>query len=244
MTCTVGTAGRPAEHALDDDRAVILLVGGEYVEIDRHRGTAEIHATRALDDHDVVHPYLASPAGVFAQWSGRLALHAGGVIIEDGAWALLGEKGAGKTTMLAELHRRGYGIVADDMMVLMDGVAFAGPRCLDLRPQGPSHLQASDAVRTVRDGERTRLALPAIPGSVPFHGWIVLQDASTVEVLTVPLTERLGHLRSQLMMGVRPTHAGLELLGHLMWAVRRPRTWSALPAAVDALLAAVTRSGG
>lgn len=237
----VGTASRPAAHALDDERAVILLVEGEYVEIDRRLATATIHTTKPLDEHDIVHPYLASPAGVFAQWNGRLAIHAGGALIDGGAWAVLGDKAAGKTTLLAELHHHGFGVVADDMIILGDGMACAGPRCLDLRPEAAAHLTRGCGTVLVRDGGRVRLPLPGIPAMAPFRGWIVLQDADMVATRPIPMRDRVPYLSSQLMMGTRAPHAGLDLLAHPMLALRRPRAWEALGPAVDALVAAVTR---
>jgi hypothetical protein len=146
--------------------------------------------------------------------------------------------------MLVELHRRGYGIVADDMIVLMGGMAFAGPRCLDLRPEVASRVDGEGDAVLVRGGSRTRLSLPSVPAIVPFAGWIVLEEGSTLGAVRVPLAERLPYLRRQLMMGARPVTAGLDLLAHPMWALRSPRTWAALPAAADALLAAVTQGDG
>lgn len=240
---SVGVSGRPTEHALEEHHAVILLIDGEYAEVDRRRARATIHTTKPVDERDLVHPYLASPAGVIAQWNGRVAVHAGGAVVDGGAWVLLGDKESGKTTTLLELHRRGYAVVADDMIVVGRGATFAGPRCLDVRPDTAERLGDGTGTAVVRDGTRTRVALPPVPPQVPLRGWIVLREADAVAVRPVPIENRLPSLRSQLMMGARAADAGLELLAAPMWELRRPRSWSALGGSVDALLEVVTQTG-
>jgi ABC-type molybdenum transport system ATPase subunit/photorepair protein PhrA len=51
---------------------------------------------------------------VLAHWLGRESFHGGGFVAGDGVWGVLGEKGDGKSTLLASLALSGVPIVADD----------------------------------------------------------------------------------------------------------------------------------
>ena len=120
-------AQRPTAAHLDDDGACLLLLDGGYVAVRRATGTAVVHTRRPVPAEDVVHPYLAGPAGIFAHWEGWMAFHAGAVVHGGGAWALLGDKGAGKTTTLAHLDDRGVPVLTDDLLVTDGVVAHPGP---------------------------------------------------------------------------------------------------------------------
>lgn len=243
LSCELASPNRPAGHALDEQRAVILLINGEYAELDRRQGRIVIHTQQAISDHDLVHPYLASPAGVMAQWHGRLAFHAGGVVLNGGAWGILGGKGAGKTTLLAALHTGGHGVVADDLMILQHQTAYAGPRTLDLRPATAVRLGAGEALISVREGERSRLLLPPVAAELPFNGWVVLQEGPRVDMTEACLSDKLRLLKEQLMMGVALPEPFLELLTLPMWFLRRPKRWDALSEAVDHLVGTLTSGG-
>jgi hypothetical protein len=231
---------RPASSDIGDDLAVVLLVDGEYAEIDRRRGSVVIHATRSLEDHDLVHPYLAAPAAILAQWRGRVALHAGGLVVNGGVWALLGERGAGKTTTLMACTARGLPVFADDLVIVEGHTAFAGPRSLDLRPETAERLGPGKALVRVREGERARLVLPPIEPELPFRGCVVLDVAESVEMATVPPAERLHMLSRHVMVSDRAQQPLLDLLALPMWSLRRPRSWDRLPQAVEALVATLS----
>jgi hypothetical protein len=47
-----------------------------------------------------------------------LALHGSAVVIDDGAWAFIGDSGAGKSTTTRELVRRGARLLADDLTLV------------------------------------------------------------------------------------------------------------------------------
>lgn len=164
------------------------------------------------------------------------ALHAGGVVIDGGVWALLGEKGAGKTTTLVACRERGLPVLADDLVIVQGHTAFAGPRSLDLRPETAERLGPGHELIRVRDGERARLMLPSIAAELPFRGCVVLEEAKSVEMANVPLAGRLALLSRHVMVSDRAQQGLLDLLALPMWSLRRPRRWDCLPQAVDALV--------
>lgn len=233
------TAPRPALHDLRDDVATVLLIDDEHIAIRRNPPEAVFHLNRDIGGHELVHPYLAGAAGVFSTWYGRMAFHAGGIVVDGKVWAVLGAQEAGKTTTLVHLHLRGVPIVTDDLFVISGTTALAGPRTLDLRPPTFDHLNGvADRldVLSVRDGERYRVTLPTVPPELPFAGWVLLEEGPEVSIRTVPPQRRFDVLTSDHMVAGQNQHDLLDLLSVPMWALSRPRSWAALPRALDTVL--------
>lgn len=67
---------------------------------------------------DVPAFFLGPVIGCVLRLRGMLALHAGVVAVEDGAVAIIGAKGAGKSTLISEFARQGYPILSDDVAPL------------------------------------------------------------------------------------------------------------------------------
>lgn len=237
VTVTVHhSAVEPRPQQLDDDVAVLDLAGGQLV-LDRDQATAAFYVRSAIGPDELVHPYLSPVASIFNWWMGRTSLHAGAFVLEERAWGLLGEREAGKSTTLAWLHRAGFGVVADDVVVVEDTMAQTGPRSLDLRPKAAEFLASQELV-VVRDGERSRLHLPPLARAHPMAGWVVLEEGPEVEVASVPPAERLSRLAGHLAIRRPPADpAQLLALGSLpMWVWRRPRRLDAVADAVNTLL--------
>jgi hypothetical protein len=235
-------AQRPTAAHLDDDGACLLLLDGGYVAVQRATGTAVVHTRQPVPPEDVVHPYLAGPAGIFAHWEGWMAFHAGAVVHGGGAWALLGDKGAGKTTTLAHLDDRGVPVLTDDLLVTDGVVAHPGPRALDLRPDAATRRGQGGQV--VREGERVRVALGPVGGPVPFLGWVVLAAGPTTSLRPVPVGERLSHLRRALAAAPSEPERLLDLLTRPMVRFERPLRWEELDTSVDVLLERLSHPGG
>jgi hypothetical protein len=235
VRCVREDGPRPADHALDEQRATLLLIADEWATMDRAEGDVVFHVRQDVPEPDLVHPYLAAPIGLVAQWHGRLAFHAGGVVVNGRAWAVLGDKGAGKTTTLAHLAQRGMGVVADDLFVLAGDEVFAGPRCLDLRPASVPTLGSAVQGQIVREGERLRMPLDPLDWSLPFGGCVVLREGAEVAARSVGAAQRLGALTPQWMWGHHDGVALLDVLTHPMIELERPLRWDALPEALDML---------
>ena len=67
------------------------------------------------DDDDIVAFLLSSPLSVLLMQRGVVPLHASSVETDAGAVVLLGNSGVGKSTLAAELTRRGHPLMADDV---------------------------------------------------------------------------------------------------------------------------------
>jgi len=216
-----------------------LPVGRESQALfDRGRRVVTVRSPAVVPEESLVHPILALAGGIFAHWDGREALHAGAFVGNDGAWILLGDNEAGKSSTLAQLALLGYPVLSDDLVVLQDMMAFAGPRCLDLRRATTSRLNL-DELLEVRGNERYRLPLGEIVPEVPVHGWIFLAWGSRIELRELGPGDRVRRLTNKRMLiGRLPTRPDLFLdLARLRaWELVRPRRWDCLRPAVDSLL--------
>ena len=225
-------------------------LGAERIHLAESRGSA-LHMRRdpaevVLDLPDeisaraLVHPLLAVPLSLLARWHGHVTLHAG-AFEAGGAWAVLGDRTAGKSSMLAALAERGVPIVSDDLLVVNDGHALAGPRCVDLRPDVSKRFPAASSLGMVGGRPRFRLSTPPATPRTILRGFFVLEwsDVPRPQLVPIPMQERLRLLYGQEYMGVvgaADPRRVVELVGLPGWWVRRPRDWGATATVIDQLL--------
>jgi hypothetical protein len=229
----------PPHDRVSEDRAELILRSGRWVELDRDASGATYHLHRRVRDGDLLHPYLAPVAALAARWLGRESFHAGAVIVDGGAWALLGDNEAGKSSTLAHLALTGHTVLSDDVLVVRDGAAFAGPRCIDLRAEPARRLGAGTPLGVVGMRERFRLELGPAPSVVPLRGFVTLgwDDELAVEQLrgSKRLLTLIPH-RALLLESNAPADL-LELSSLPFVQVRRPRGWRSLKETTERLLA-------
>jgi hypothetical protein len=223
------------ETVLDDAPAApetveLNLRAGGRVALDRARRLARYTVPRPLSADELVHPYLSPAAAVVSHWMGRLAFHAGAFVGSDGTWGLVGDREAGKSSTLAWLARNGHEIVADDVLVLDDGTAYAGPRSIDLRGDAAERFGVGRALGVVGTRARWRIALPPIEPELPFRGWIFLAWGEELESVRLGASECLRRLMAQLALRVPAANPAylLDLATLPAWELRRPRDWRLL----------------
>ena len=216
----------PTTTRVDSHVAELAFVSGWSARVDRRRRTVTFFLPTPVGDDELVHPYLAPPARHLSAWLGREALHGGAFIADGGAWALLGTRLGGKSTTLARLSAQGVPVLSDDVVVVENGTALAGPRSINLRPV------ASAGARTPLDDAsrgRRRLRLPAIAATAPLRGYVVLDWGDVLDMRPLRPAERLvelaGHCRPE--TGIRPSLLDIARLP--AWRLRRPHD----PASLD-----------
>lgn len=213
-----------------------LDAAGRRLALDRHARTATFSGP-ALSAEDLVHPYLGPVATVFSRWLGREAYHAGAFVAGGGAWAVVGPMEAGKSSLLAAMFAEGHDVLAEDILVVERGMAFAGPRAIDLRSPPSPPLADRIGVERVREGNRWRVRLPPIPIAMPLRGWFHLSWTDRLAIERIPPRERLrlaAGLRGWSGM-VSDPQAVLELAALPAFAVGRPRSWELMPDVVKRL---------
>ncbi len=205
-------------------------------------GEAVSWTGRNLPDRDsLVHPLLALAACAVALERGGDCLHAGAVLTPDGVIAVLAPSGGGKTSTMAWLAlREGLDVFTDDHLNVRDGLAHAGPRCLDLRADAAAHLGLTHRSRQVRGDGRHRfeMSTPRVLHA-PVIRTVVLEWGPEVSATAVPARERLGivatHRTAQPVDGNLAVPLALAALP--MTRLARPQTFDCMPAVVRALLA-------
>ena len=223
------------------DRDASIATPSARLVLDRATSRIAVHPHRPLHVTDLVHPCLWPAAAVFARWRGAETLHAGAFVAAGGAWAVLGERGAGKSSLLAALAITGHQILADDMLVVGERHCFAGPRCIDLRPEAAAALGIARETSTVRATQRRRLSLPAVRGRVALHGFVYLEWADRLAVEAIPPAEHLGVLVGHRRIAALGANVDvlLSLAGLPALRLSRPRHGESLEASREDLLQAV-----
>jgi hypothetical protein len=200
------------------------------MEVDRGSAVARLISSPEPSDEATVHPYLAAMAAIVTRWHGLHAFHCGGLTVDGAAWGVLGGNAAGKSTLLGALAREGLGVICDDLLVVKEGMALAGPRCVDLRADMARALGLGKPIGIVGARERWRVRLEPVPAETPLRGWIVLGWGAEVAVRQVPAAARLPTLLEHatiVPMRVEPA-ALLDLAAFPMIAFERPRTVATL----------------
>lgn len=229
-------SGQPSEY-VDADRARLRAQPDGWVEVDRADASARFHFSTPPADREMVHPYLASTASVIARWQGLQCFHAGAFVAGGRAWAVLGEKGAGKSSMLAQLALHSVPILTDDVLVVRGTRGLAGPRCIDLRRESATALGVGEPLGVVGTRERWRVPAGPVAPEVPLGGWLTLAwGAHAIEPL--PASEALPTIFASLSLRLEPVDppALMELLALPAFAVRQPQRIDELGSTVDRLL--------
>lgn len=208
------------------------LVTGGSILADRKAATATYRVPELIPIEELVHPYLVPAAAVFSSWAGREAYHAGAVVVNGRAWAVVGEGGSGKSTTVAMLAARGYPVVTDDLLVLEGRHTFPGPRLVDLRASAARRLGVGNQLRSARKGGRWRMLLAPVL-EAELAGWIYLRWGNEISIRRVDPTERVRRL-----LALRPTRpeAVVELATLPTYEFTRPRDWERLGGALERLL--------
>lgn len=228
------------EERIGADEASAPLQPAGRVDVLRRRRLTRFTTPAPIDPAALAHPYLGFTAAVAARWAGRQSLHAGALRVGDGAWAVIGARGQGKSSTLAHLASRGHGVVADDVLVLAGGAALAAPRCLDLRADAAAALGVGEPLGRVAGRERWRVRTAPVPAETPLRGFLILEWGDRLERVAVPALERLPRLADSLTIQLPPPdpQAFLDLAALPMWRLRRPRRLESLDG-VAALIGAL-----
>lgn len=229
------------EAQIGEDSARIPLLPEGTLLLERTTGAVTYQLSSPIGVEALVHPYLAPAAAVHAGWLGWDSYHAAGVVIDGAVWGIAGDRGVGKSTLVAALSARGLEVMADDLCVIQGDRALAGPRTIDLREQSADRFGATRELGVTGMRERWRLDVGPAPLSAPFAGWIYPEWADEVTVASVPLPDRLRRPqenRAATVTPPEPEHA-LWIAGLPAYAFARPRSWDAMETSMDALLEAL-----
>ena len=231
-----------ADHAEVGARHVSFgTKGGTSIFVDRDPPAVTFHLPDPPIRDAIVHPLGTIAFAILARWRGDVTLHAGGFSHRDGAWAVVGHREAGKSTLLASLAGRGVPIVADDLLTVLDGRVWPGPACVDLRPDVAPRFRGARDLGVVSGRRRFRLSTTPERRRLPLRGILVLDwsDGPGVSVAPLSAEERLRllyDLEYVALVGPADPRALMDLVTVPAWRIRRSRRWEESEAAVDAVL--------
>ena len=222
---------------------------------------------RPLDEAppEAFHAYLLGQALSFALVKqGFDPLHATTVTIDGAAVAFLGESGYGKSALGAAFVQAGHRLLTDDLLVLTArGTGFEaqpGPSRIKLFPRVARHVLGKGATGTPISKATPKLVIPLEDcqrqrGPAPVKALYALASPGRVDgrVIIRRLSKRQAHmslLRNTFNTAVTdPARLGRQfaLAASIAEAVpikvlAYPRTFAALPAVRDAILADLTRT--
>jgi hypothetical protein len=228
---------RDSDVVTDATADLRLQTGGEIV-MERDPGLVVFRLERRLTDSELVHPYLAPVAAVAAHWFDRESFHAGAFVLDDATWGVIGEREAGKSTLLAGLALRGTPVLTDDMLIVDGDLPLPAPRSIDLRPSAAQHFGVGEPLGVVGARERWRLRLAPIAESAPLRGWVFLSWGDRVETSPLTAQTRVARLGAQRGLRLAPRDPArlLDLAALPAWELRRPPEWDRLDSTIDALL--------
>ncbi len=237
----VTTEDRPRYDRVDNERAIIRLRSGGWVTIERGAGRATFCMSHRPVDAAIVHPHLASVAVILSHWLGRETFHAGAFVAGGGVWGVLGDKGAGKSSLLAMLALGGTPVVCDDVLALDGGTALSGPRSIDLRTPAARALATGTELGVLGGRKRWRMALDPVGAELPIRGWVMLRWSERTEVNPVRGSERLRNLARNRGGRLYPPEPAtlLDLSALPFYELSRARNWATAPEARERLLDAV-----
>jgi hypothetical protein len=177
---------------------------------------------------------------------GFLTLHAGCVKIGEAAVAFMGPSGSGKSTMVAALHVRGHGVVADDVTVIDNfgpkPAAYPGYPGLHLLPDIGDFFRDRLERPSSVDADGRKAKYPAHRGfprsPIPIKRVYLISDGPNVEISRLNGHKAVYELINnsywiRLTHDFRPASYFLQcarLCGQIpILRLTRPRTGSALP---------------
>jgi hypothetical protein len=220
----------------------VSLPAGGQLRIDwPHR--VELSVPDSPEAECVVQPFLTTAAASIALHGGHQPFHAGALGIDGAAWAILGDKEAGKSSTLALAARMGVPVITDDLLVVADGLALAGPRCLDLREEPAAFIGGTKPLGMVGLRERWRLYLDPCPPATPLAGFVVPTWGTDAVELLAPVARLETIFESSSLQGITMNDPGeylwLASLPTVEWS--RPRDLSSASRSLELLLAALAR---
>jgi hypothetical protein len=164
----------------------MLIRHGREIVFDPHNGL----------DESVMRLFILGPGlGVLLHQRGFLVLHASAVVADGQAVAFIGEKGQGKSTMAGAMARRGFSLLADDIVAIdVDAtpqpLVYPGFPQIKLWPEAAAELGVNAAelprIRPEIDKVGRRMEERFFSDAAPLGKIFVLADGDHDSIQSLP----------------------------------------------------------
>jgi hypothetical protein len=224
LEVVVFEVGSRRAESFGGDFARLVWEFGGTSEIDRR--SRRVVLAGAPDGEYLTHPMLVGSTAVMAHWDGRVALHAAAVAIDGRALLLIGEKFAGKSTLVGALALAGHEVIADDISIATNGALTPGPRLVDLRPEAAALLGVVGQTTEVRGGANRRLAVGPARDTVRLAGIVSLEWGEPARLERLDARGRFELVVGALVLDARMVAPPplLDLLALPAWRFVRARS--------------------
>jgi hypothetical protein len=210
-----------------------------------------VHPARAVDASMIGTILLGPILAVLLRQRGLAVVHASGVIIKHAAVGFLGQSGWGKSTIAKAFHKRGYGVITDDLLAMSIGGScpevLPGYPSIKLFPDSANFLECDpSAAQKVdsRSEKRVHSVDSGFPrGRLPLKRIYVLSKGESNAIEPLQLQESFVELVRNaraitLLNDAHSLNANLHQCSRLAAVVpafrlRRRRDLSALPELVE-----------
>ena len=254
--------GKAVQATVRDGRIVradadeVLLYYEQVGAFRMRRGrTIEFDPESGLPD-ETLQSFLTSVCmGVVLHQRNRLVLHGSAVSVHGQAAGFVGEKGMGKSTTAAALQARGHAFITDDLLVVESASPEQTPRVVPSFPQiklWPDALRAAGLARPddlprVHPSAEKRIGRAAlmVENAVPLNCLFALRTGDQISMEPLPVQSAFAEMirHSYLRRLLEPTGTSVRhfrqvnqlLKGVPVVAFARPRDFTQLPAAMDAI---------
>lgn len=223
----------------------VALAGGGRLEIE---WPSRVHLSLVghPEPQCVIQPHLTTAAAALAIHRGEQPFHAGAFVIDGEAWGIIGGRGAGKSSTLVLASLRGLTVVTDDLLVVRNGKALAGARCVDLREEAARRLGTGRDLGIVGRRERWRVQLGSCPLELPLAGWILPEWGDDCLEPIRPVARFQALVSAAAIKGLPLNNPELYLnlatLPAFRWA--RPHGWSTALQSFEQLIDFVRQRAG
>jgi hypothetical protein len=232
------------------DIARFLVTGGHTIAIEPHPG---------IDNQSIRLFLLGSAIGALLFQRGHLVLHGNAIEIQDGCVVCVGHSGAGKSTLAAAFMKKGYRLLADDVVVV-DSQSRAVPGFPRIKIWGDTAMrlgintQGLERVRPVLEKYNRPLGQQFCDSPLPIK-WIYVLNAEgeVFEVQGIEGMERFKTLRDNTYrvryveaMALQASHmqqiAALSAQVRLA-SIKRPISGFQVDALIDCILKDMAEQG-
>lgn len=241
-------------HIFGPNLVEIRLPSGLHIRIaDGCRLTVDVPEHCTMSE---VHTYLFGPAfSVLAQQRRRPPLHASAIEVGNGALAVAGDSGAGKSTTARWLMGRGYRLLTDDQLIVDPESGLAHPSYPATKMWGDvaallgKSTDDSMRVKAGVDKYHFDVADQFVGGALPLRAVFILRPDGGLkqpEARRLPLPEAIGALNRFVhyaeiakRLGAQPVmfHWAAQIAGRSpVYIIRRPEEPAAIEALIDLLL--------